>query len=282
MKRLFHLLLATLLLAGGCAEQKRIDRGATERDSLQTIVDRKDSLIEAVFADINAITENLAQIKVREHIISTVPAEGIARPIDQVNSDLAAIEQLLAENRAKIAGLQRTAAQLRQAKLRIGELERLIEGLNTQLDSRNAEISQLRAEIAEQALAMQQLNEQLTVEQTTRRAEVDSLSQCNDALDRELHTVYYIVGQRRQLIEAEIIDRSLKVAGNNSLEGFLRADSRELVEIPIRQKRVSLVTSHPEEAYRLIRSSDKTVQKLVITDPERFWESSRVLIVCYR
>lgn len=282
MKRLSLFALAAVLLAGGCVERRPIERVDLQRDSLQQVVDRKDSLIEAVFADINAITENLAQIKVREHIISTAPAEGVVRPIDQVNSDLAAIEQLLAENRAKIANLQQSAARLRQAKLRIGELERLIEGLNTQLDGKNAEISQLRTELAEQALAMQQLNEQLAAEQSSRRAAVDSLAQRNDLLDRELHTVYYIVGQRRQLLEAEIIDRSLKVAGNNSLEGFLQADSRELVEIPIRQKRVTVVTAHPEGSYRLIRNSDKSVQKLVITDPERFWESSRVLIICYK
>lgn len=282
MKRLFPLALAAALLAGGCVEQKRIERADTERDSLQQVVARKDSLIEAVFADINAITENLAQIKVREHIISTAPAEGIARPIDQVNSDLAAIEELLAENRTRIEGLQRSAAQLRRAKLRIGELERLIDGLNTQLDGKNAEISQLRAELAEQALAMQQLNDRLADEQRTRRSEVDSLASRNEALDDELHAVYYIVGHRRQLLEAEIVDRSQKVAGNNSLAGFLRADSRELVEIPIRRKRVALVTPHPADSYRLILGSDKTVQKLVITDPARFWEASRILIVSYK
>lgn len=282
MKRYYSLALAVLLLAGCGGGPQQIGLTDTERDSLQTVVARKDSLIEAVFADINAITANLAQIKVREQIISTASAEGIVRPIDQVNSDLAAIEQLLAENRARIEGLQRSAADLRRAKLRIGELERLIEGLGRQLEGKNGEISQLRAEIAEQALAMQQLNEQLAAEQQTRRVEVDSLATRNEALDRELHAVYYIVGPRKRLIEAQVIDRSQKVAGNNTLEGFLCADSRELVEIPIRQKRVTVVTAHPEGSYRLIRSSDKTVQKLVITDPERFWESSRILIVSYR
>lgn len=282
MKRFHALLIAAGLLAGGCADRPTVGSDHRERDSLQAIVYQKDSLIEAVFADINTITENLAQIKVREGIISAAPAEGITRPIERVNSDLAAIEQLLAENRAKIAELQQTVSRLRQTNLRIGELERLIESLNTQLDGKDAEISQLRAEIAEQALVMQQLNEQLAVEQSARRAEVDSLSSQNDALDRELHTVYYMVGQRKKLLEAGIIDRSQKTAAGNSLEGFLRADSRELVEIPIRQKRVTLITAHPESSYRLIRSSDKTVQKLVIIDPERFWESSRVLIVSYR
>ena len=41
------------------------------------------------------------------------------------------------------------------------------------------------------------------------------------------------------------------------------------------------MTSHPEDAYTLITDADKQVVKLVIEDPARFWESSKVLIVSY-
>lgn len=286
MKR--HLpLLAALLLFAGCADRPAVVRSDPQRDSLLAVIDRKDSLIEAVFADINAITENLARIKIHEKMISTAPAEGIERPIDRVNSDLAAIERLLAENRAKIADLQRSAARMRGARLRIGELERLIEGLETQLAGKDSELSQLRAELAEQAIEVQRLNERIAVEQTTHREEIAELTERNEELDRDLHAVCYVVGSRRKLIEAGILDRGglvgrIRVSADNSSEFFMQADSRELVEIPIRQKRVKIVTSHPESSYRLIRNSDRTVVKLVITDPVRFWESSRVLIVSHR
>lgn len=289
MKRFLPLpLLAALTLAAGCADRPTVVRTDLQRDSLRTVIERKDSLIEAVFADINTITENLARIKVHEQLISSAPAEGIERPIDRVNSDLAAIERLLAENRTRIASLQQSAAGLRRARLRIGELEQLIGGLEAQIAGKDTEIAQLRTELAEQAVEVQELNDRLTAEQASRREEVAALSERNDALDRELHAVCYIVGSRRKLIEAGIIDRkgfigrTYRVSPDNSPEFFMQADSRELVEIPIRQKRVKIVTAHPESSYRLIRSSDRTVLKLVITDPVRFWESSRVLIVSHR
>ena len=63
---------------------------------------------------------------------------------------------------------------------------------------------------------------------------------------------------------------------------FTQADSRLLTEIPVGRKRATVVTSHPEDTYQLVTDADKLVEKLQITDPVRFWESSRILIVSYK
>lgn len=67
-----------------------------------------------------------------------------------------------------------------------------------------------------------------------------------------------------------------------NLDSFTAADSRLLSEIPVGQKRASVVTSHPEDSYQLVTAGDKVVEKLVITDPVRFWETSKVLIISYK
>ena len=282
------LLVGAVVLLTSCVSKQVADQTASQRDSLELVVAAKDSLIRAVFADINAISENLAQIKVRENIITKAEEEGFARPVDQINSDLAAIEQLMEENRQKIADLQRSAGRLRKANLRIKELERWIADMNDRLADKDTEISELRAEVAAKSVEVQQLNEQLTAEQQAHRADVDALTADKTALDGRLHTIYYIVGQEKKLREAQVIDkegfigRTLKMAKGNNLDFFLQADSRDLFEVPIRQKRVTVVTSHPEGSYELIKGADKTVLKLVITDPVRFWESSKVLVVSYK
>ncbi len=287
MKQLL-LLVSVSVLMTACVSKQVADQTASERDSLERVVAAKDSLIRTVFADINAISDNLAQIKVRENIITTGEEEGFSRPIDQINSDLAAIEQLMEENRQKIAELQRKAGQLRKANLRIKELERWIDDMNDRLADKDTEISALKAEVAAKSVEVQQLTEQLAEQQEVHRVTVDSLAADNTALDGQLHTIYYIVGQEKKLREAQIIDkegligRTLKMATQNNLDFFMQADSRSLLEVPIRQKRVTVVTSHPEGSYELIKGADKTVLKLVITDPIRFWEASKVLIVSYR
>ena len=114
-----------LLPSCGNGRTQLVVESDRQRDSLERIVAAKDSLINAVFADINAITENLARIKSRENMITVSgEEEGGRRPVEEINNDIAAIDRLLAENREKINSLRHTAAQLRKANLRIEGLER--------------------------------------------------------------------------------------------------------------------------------------------------------------
>lgn len=287
MKQFFYLLLVVVMAFPSCVSKQVALETESQRDSLAQVVRTKDSLIETVFADINAITDNLARIKVRENIITAVDPEGIRRPIDQINSDIAAIDELMQENRERLAGMERTAAQLRKANVKIKSLEHLISDLNGQLDDKNTEIKQLRTRVAEMSVEVEELEDKLSTEIAERKKEVDSLTFDNAMLDGELHAVYYIVGQEKALREANVIDkrgfigRTLTAAEGN-LDEFTLVDSRELLEVPIRQKKVTVVTAHPEGSYQLIEADNKVVLKLVITDPVRFWESSKVLIISYK
>ncbi|MBQ2392969.1 MAG: hypothetical protein II303_02190, partial [Alistipes sp.] len=85
MKNLLVLLAVLTMLLSSCVSKKTNEATISQRDSLEQVVRAKDSLIEAVFADINAISENLSAIKARENIITAVDPEGIRRPIDQIN-----------------------------------------------------------------------------------------------------------------------------------------------------------------------------------------------------
>ena len=50
------------------------------------------------------------------------------------------------------------------------------------------------------------------------------------------------------------------------------------------RKKVTVVTAQPEDSYWLVTGGekDKIVTKLLITDPVRFWESSKILIISYK
>lgn len=287
MKQTLFTLLTALLFLSSCVSKQVALETESQRDSLAQVVRTKDSLIETVFADINAISDNLARIKARENIITSVDPEGIRRPLDQINSDIAAIDELMQENRERLEGMERTAAQLRKANVRIKSLEHLISDLNGQLEDKNGEITALRTRIAEMDVEVKELETKLEEEILVHRQEVDSLTQDNTSLDEQLNAVYYIVGQEKKLREAEIIDkkgfigRTLTTETNN-LDFFLKVDKRDLLEVPIRQKRVTIVTSHPKGTYQLIEADNNVIMKLVITDPVRFWESSKVLIISYR
>lgn len=285
VKYLFVLAAACVAcMPTSCVRRQIAAQAESQRDSLALVVSAKDSLINGIFSDINAISENLAQIKSRENLISVSGQEdGVRRPIQEINNDIAAIDRLLQENREKIASLQRTSALLRKANQRIEGLDRMISDLNGQLAEKTGEIERLRGELAQMGLEVKTLTETVA----ERSAEVETLSGEKTELENQLNTVYYIVGAEKELRDAQIINkqgfigRTLTANQKSRLDSFTQADARLLTEVPVGQKRVTVVTTHPEDSYRL-EGDGKVVSRLVITDPARFWESSKVLIISYK
>lgn len=277
--------LGVVALLVSCVNRQVVVEAESRSDSLELVVSAKDSLINAVFADINAISENLALIKSRENLITVAgESEGGRRPVEEINNDIKAIDRLLRENRSKIESLQRSAALLRKANLRIDGLEKMIADMNRQLAEKKTEVEQLRESLVRMGDEVKSLTEEVAV----RSAEVENLSGEKVELQNQLNTVYYIVGAEKELRDAQIINkqgfigRTLTVGRNSNFDSFTMADSRLLTEIPVGQKKATLVTSHPEGSYELVTDANKIVEKLLITDPVRFWESSKILIISYK
>lgn len=277
--------LGVVALLASCVSRQVAVEVESRSDSLELVVSAKDSLINAVFADINAISENLALIKSRENLITVAgESEGGRRPVEEIDNDIKAIDRLLRENRAKIESLQRSAAQLRKANPRIDGLEKMIADMNRQLAEKKAEVEQLRESLVRMGDEVKSLTEEVAV----RSAEVENLSGEKVELQNQLNTVYYIVGAEKELRDAQIINkqgfigRTLTVGRNSNFDSFTMADSRLLSEVPVGQKKATLVTSHPEGSYELVTDANKVVEKLIITDPVRFWESSKILIISYK
>lgn len=274
--------LGVVALLASCVSRQVAVEAESRSDSLELVVSAKDSLINAVFADINAISENLALIKSRENLITVAgESEGGRRPVEEIDNDIKAIDRLLRENRAKIESLQRSAAQLRKANLRIDGLEKMIADMNRQLAEKKAEVEQLRESLVRMGDEVKSLTEEVAV----RSAEVENLSGEKVELQNQLNTVYYIVGAEKELRDAQIINkqgfigRTLTVGRSSNFDSFTMTDSRLLSEVPVGQKKATLVTSHPEGSYELVTDANKVVEKLIITDPVRFWESSKILII---
>ena len=277
--------LGVVALLASCVSRQVAVEAESRSDSLELVVSAKDSLINAVFADINTISENLALIKSRENLITVAgESEGGRRPVEEIDNDIKAIDRLLRENRAKIESLQRSAAQLRKANLRIDGLEKMIADMNRQLAEKKAEVEQLRESLVRMGDEVKSLTEEVAV----RSAEVENLSGEKVELQNQLNTVYYIVGAEKELRDAQIINkqgfigRTLTVGRNSNFDSFTMADSRLLSEVLVGQKKATLVTSHPEGSYELVTDANKVVEKLIITDPVRFWESSKILIISYK
>ena len=272
MKHVIVMALGAALALASCVSKGTVVKVEEQRDSLSVVVSAKDSLISAVFEDISSISENLALIRTRENLLSVAgDAEGGRRPVEEINNDIAAIDRLLRENKVKIASLQSAVAQLRKANLRLDGLEKMIRDMSAQLAEKKNEIARLRENLTQMGVEVETLTEQVAV----RSEQVETLNTEKVELENQLNTVYYIVGTEKELREAQIINkqgfigRTLTVNKTNNLDSFTKTDSRLLSEVPIGQKKVSVVTTHPEESYELVTDADKVVLSYLFRPAEK-------------
>ncbi len=293
MKKLL-LILGLGLMASACVSKKSADNMALQIDSLQQQVAAKEAVIDDVFASIGAITENLDAIKEREGLLTLATEETPDESqIQRMNRDLEAIDNLLADNRARIADLEKKAAQLKQANTKIKGLERLITSLNGQVEEQRTEIAGLKSRVSTMQQEVERLN--LTVEDKSR--EVALLSEAKLGLEKsvemktnELNTIYYLIAPEKQLMSDQVIDkrgfigRTPILSENPNLALFTAGDIRQVKNLPIGKKDAVLITAHPEESYWFVESESEkgVIESLTIIDSEKFWSLSKILVVSHK
>lgn len=292
--RKFWMLVALCVMATACVSRQSADRMQVEIDSLQEQVKAKEALIDDVFASIGAITSNLEEIKKREGLLTLSDVElSDSTSTERIKNDLQALDNLLAENRTRIAELEKKAEQLRKANHKIKGLERLIEELNSQVASRDKEIETLKGRIEGLNQQVATLNQEVATKQAevvTLTGERDSLTAQVAETTTELHTAHYIIAPEKQLVSDRIVEkrgligRTLVVTEQPNTALFTTADTRLLKTLPIGKKEVSIITAHPEGSYWLVESEQdkKVIESLVILDAEQFWSLSKILVVSHK
>ena len=93
----------------------------------------------------------------------------------------------------------------------------------------------------------------------------------------KLNTGFFIAGTSKELKSKNIITKnSLKQDFNEKV--FTQIDISKTNSFPVDSKKASLLTSHPSDSYVFNKDENK-IESLQITDPERFWKTSRYLVV---
>src|SRR5690606_822595 len=180
----------------------------------------------------------------------------------QIEADLAELQRLLEDNKARIDQLSRRLnADSREMK----SLRELVATLQQQLQDKDMEIMQLEQQLAS-------LN--FRIDQVTRSR--DSLGQVayqrQEVIERqteEINRVLYALGTFRELHDSNGIDAGgrfktksgarIKEAFNQAY--FTAADMRQFTELRLNSKKARLATTHPSSSYELIQGADKRYEK---------------------
>jgi hypothetical protein len=281
----FVLFLSVIaLLSTGCTKKYKVEiaRLNAVADSLKNVGAEKDNVTMSYVSAFNAIQSNLDQVKQKEKIISEQSSGSMEERKSyeaQINSDIAAINDLLQKNKQMVENLR---SQLKASGKRNAELEKMIENLNIVIAEKDAEIATLKEELGRKNLQINDLETNLTKAGEVNKEKTATI----EAQVIEKNTVYYIIGTRKSLQEKNIvtkdggfvgIGKTRKVSSDFDKSLFTQVDLRELKSLPVFSKKPKLLSVHPTGSYEFVGA--KTIDSLKILHPDDFWSASKYLVL---
>jgi DNA repair exonuclease SbcCD ATPase subunit len=282
--RIYLSAVALSFFLNSCKSYKEeFEQVSRERDSLIYAADLKDSSINALLADFNAIERNLDSIAQRQESIdieSLHNNEIKASQRERINESIRIINELLERNRKLIADLK---AKLHSSQGKVAELNILVDRLQANLAAKEAELGQTKARLNELNLNLENLNVMLDTI-TAQKAESEKALQEKIKL---LNTAYYVVGTFKELRQKNVVDKEggfLGIGKNKLLkqdfnnDAFTRIDITQTKTIDVGSKEARIITNHPSGSYSLVRNDGK-ITSLSISDPEKFWGASKYLVI---
>jgi predicted nucleic acid-binding Zn-ribbon protein len=245
--------------------------------------DAKDSIINGYLQDISDIQTNLEGLTRQEEILSRTAANNPEASLDaktKAMNDIEAIRQLLDANQKKLSELQ---SRIRKNNVKIGELEKVIVSLNTQMANRDSSINVLNEKVLALNGTISTMDGQianLNAESAQKTAEI------NDKVAK-MNTAFYTVGTYKDLRDKKVLTKQggfLGMGKQKSLvpdfnqDVFTKIDVTATKSIAIKGKDAHLVSSHPNGTYQL-KKENNVVTGIEITDPDKFWKASKYLVV---
>lgn len=277
--------LVAVMLFSSCGNKAEMEAASSKNDSLQMVVNTKDSILNDAFGNIEEIATALSQITEREKIVASTSAGEINKTAkERISENISAISDLLQKNRAAISRLSASAKQLKEANVKIAALESLVASLQKQLEDKDVQIKEMAANLENLKIEIAELkglNETLSGQNT-------QLSSTVAEQTAELNTVYWTVDQEKSLVKSGVIDkkgfigRTAVLKNVSDMENFTKGDLRNVERISIGKKGVKVISSHPADSYVLVMGDKNVTEELVISDKNAFWKTSKVLVISYR
>lgn len=280
------LAVVPLLFAACKGEDPEKAAALKKADSLQAVVDAKDGEIDALFEVLNEIETNLTEISQRYSKVSSLKQgnpEMNSRVKGQITDQLAVIENMLSQNKQKIASLNAKIASLGQEN---SKLQEFIDNLNSRMEDQERQIGELMNELTISKATIQKLSENVSDLTQSNKEKDDYIAyQTNEA-----NKAYYIVGSYKELSEMGIVSKSGGFIGigkkqntseNMDVSKFQTIDRTKVTTITINQRKAQVISKHPEGSYELVydEADTKKVAYLTIKDVNAFWRFTDYLVV---
>ena len=289
-KSLLMILVASTALFS--CNQEKMSQLEEQNRQLAEDRSRQDSLLNDFLGAFNDIENNLSTIKEKENLIALSAGDNELKSDqkDRIVQDIQSINELLDQNKTKIAELEK---KLKGSNWRVREFKTMVSRLKTQVAEKDTAIMVLKENLATKDFAINTLNtkiDSMTMETVSQNARLVSQTEQLEAQaeliatqTETLNSAYYVVGTAKELAEKNIIQKGglfgkPNVNSEMAQSAFTKIDLTETFSIPVNGKKARVITKHPEGTY-VFNDQDKSVEALEITNPDKFWETSRYLVV---
>jgi len=268
--------LMALLLLTGCGG--KTDTSALEQtiDSLRQANQQQQNSLQEMTTFVTTMSDGMNAIAQQENMIfNNGGNEGTSLDKEQLKSHLETLANTLTEQRSKIKAL---TDSLKARGADLSKMQGLIDNLTRQLEEKDKVIAQLRQDVEQKNFSIADLQKKLNV----AMAGSAQYEQRAAKVEKELATItsaYVLMGTKEALLDGGYIDKRKHVQTGTMPKGdFTKVNIYQFTELDIPTRSPKLLTDHPRKSYS-IEKIDKENRKLVITNPQLFWSSSRYLII---
>ncbi len=280
MKKLFAIPLLMLLLLVSCQEKKvtPVDETDNRIDSLLLVNRQKDAEINDMLSTFNEIQQGLRIIAEAENQVTLLKADEVENSSEKIKEQLQLISNQMKLNRELLTKLRQ---QLRESSVTSDQMRQSIESLTLQLETKEQELATLRNELSERDIQIAELDEvvdQLNTNVETLTEDNTAKEQTIATQDKTLNTAWYVFGTKKELRNQHIIEGDQVLRSDFNQNYFTKIDIRVDREIKLYSKSVKLLTSHPSSSYTLTQDTNHQYI-LRIQDPDKFWSTSKYLVV---
>ena len=285
-KILLALGLMTVVAAFTACNQKELEMQKATIDSLQGVVDSKDAEIDDLFQMLNEIEGNLSMINSKYSNVQEMrrnDTEGNYNHKQQIADQMSSIENIMADNKAKIAQLNSRVSNLSKKN---ADLQAYITRLEERSAAQEAQIAELLTELENNKVVIKGLNQSVN-DLTASNKEKDEYiaQQVADA-----NRAYFVVGSYVELRNAGIVNKTGGFIGIGRKQGtmadmptemFTEIDRTKVTTITVNKKNARVISQHPENSYELVNDEEdsKVVAYLRILNPSQFWKYTDYLVI---
>lgn len=278
MKKLFVYFACVAILSSCGLSESEQNKVNGRIDSLQTVINQRDSEIDELMGTFNEIQTAFDQINAAEGRVSLF-ADNYEKNSDALQENMKFIQETMEANRKKIDELQ---ARLKSSGINAKKLQDAIDKLNSQMKEKDKSIAELRTLLANKDIQIAELGDSLA-SVSAKNEEIEKAKEAVDQIankqDELLNTAWYVYGTKSELKERRIlVDGDVLKTSDFDADYFTKIDIRNTIVIPLNSKSVKVLTTHPEDSYTLIKGSNGEYT-LRIKDPSIFWSVSKYLVV---